>query len=84
VLSRSTERVDREIKVPLYTRAGVGWLWLVDPEARRAEILRSAAGQMELVEMVEGDVRRALPPFSSVVDTSRWWVTRPDGLTGPG
>jgi Uma2 family endonuclease len=84
VLSRSTERVDREIKVPLYARAGVAWLWLVDPEARRAEILRTAAGQMELVETVEGDVRRALPPFSSVVDTSRWWVTRPDGLTGPG
>ena len=28
-------------------------------------------------QTVEGDVKRASPPFASIIDTSRWWVTPP-------
>jgi Uma2 family endonuclease len=79
ILSPSTEKIDREQKVPLYAEAGVSWIWLIDPQRRKAEILRSSAGKAAVTETLEGDVQRALPPFSSVVDTSRWWVKRPAG-----
>jgi Uma2 family endonuclease len=77
ILSRSTEKVDREIKLPLYAEASIGWIWLVDPEARRAEIMKMADRKIELVDTVEGNVKRAIPPFASIVDTSRWWVAPP-------
>jgi Uma2 family endonuclease len=77
ILSRSTEKVDREIKLPLYAEAGIAWIWIVDPEARKAEIFRTAEQRIELVETVEGDVKREIPPFASTVDTCRWWVTPP-------
>jgi Uma2 family endonuclease len=35
VLSPSTTRHDREVKLPVYAQAGVRELWLIDPEARR-------------------------------------------------
>lgn len=77
VLSPSTKKVDREIKLPLYASASVGWIWLVDPEARRVEVHQSREGTAELVETVEGNVKRAIPPFTAVVDTGRWWVDGP-------
>lgn len=77
VLSPSTEKTDRELKVPLYAQAGVGWIWLVDPQARKAEILKVVEGKPSLVEIIEGDVKRTISPFTSLIDTSRWWVTRP-------
>jgi Uma2 family endonuclease len=77
LLSASTEKVDRELKVPLYAEAGVEWIWLVDPERRRVEVLRAHAREIEVVLALEGDVRRSIPPFASVVDTSRWWISRP-------
>ena len=77
ILSRSTERIDREQKVPLYVQAGVQWIWLVDPEARRVEVLRADDAEAKVVEILEGDAKRAIPPFSSVFDTSSWWVSPP-------
>jgi Uma2 family endonuclease len=77
VLSPSTERSDREAKLPLYAAAAVEWVWLVDPEAKRAEIFRAHQGIPELVEVISGDVRRAIPPFESVIDTSRWKAAAP-------
>jgi Uma2 family endonuclease len=79
VLSDSTKKIDREVKVPLYAEFGVEWIWLVDPDARRVEVLRAQVGQFELVESFEGAVTRAIPPFTSLIDTSRWWVEAPRG-----
>ncbi len=79
ILSPSTERVDRDLKVPLYAQAGVTWIWLVDPETRRVEVLQTQAHIVAVVEVVEGDVSRPIPPFASKLDTSRWWVNRPTG-----
>lgn len=77
LLSESTKKSDRELKVPLYAAAGVEWIWLVDPEAHLVEVLRTQGGAVETVDTVVGDVRRAIPPFASVVDTGRWWVSTP-------
>jgi Uma2 family endonuclease len=77
ILSDSTRKVDREIKVPLYATAGVEWIWLVDPDARTVEVLRTVSGGVTIVERLAGGVRRSIPPFASVVDTSRWWGELP-------
>ena len=37
VLSPSTESKDRHVKMPIYERYGVGFVWLVDPLARSLE-----------------------------------------------
>ena len=37
VLSRSTEKLDRDEKLPLYAEQGGGHVWLVDPAARTLE-----------------------------------------------
>ena len=36
-------RYDRSVKIPLYARAGIRELWLVDPERERIEVLRQPA-----------------------------------------
>jgi Uma2 family endonuclease len=77
VLSPSTEKIDRELKLPLHAEAGVAWIWLVDPERRRVEIFQAVERKAALLDVVEGDAERAVPPFNTVVDMSRWWVTQP-------
>jgi Uma2 family endonuclease len=38
IISPSTARADRKIKLPLYARYGVAEFWLVDPEDRSVEV----------------------------------------------
>lgn len=40
VLSPSTEKIDRALKLPIYARAGVEFAWLVNPRNRTLEVLR--------------------------------------------
>lgn len=40
VLSPSTRRYDELFKRDVYARAGIGWYWLVDPDAPRVTVLR--------------------------------------------
>jgi Uma2 family endonuclease len=77
VLSQSTEVIDRHTKVPLYAKAGVEWIWLVDPIARTIEILRCERGQALLAHRVTDSEPRSLPPFETLVDTSAWWLPDP-------
>jgi Uma2 family endonuclease len=79
LLSPRTRVIDRDRKLPLYAASGVEWMWLVDPEAHRIEIFRAVDGAPHPVEVVDAAVTRALPPFSSVVDVSRWWLPTPRG-----
>lgn len=48
VLSESTEKMDRTIKLKLYARFGVREYWMIDPAACSAEIYRAADGGLEL------------------------------------
>jgi Uma2 family endonuclease len=45
VLSRSTARHDKLVKIPVYERAGVREVWLIDPEARIASLYRLEGGR---------------------------------------
>ena len=40
VLSPSTAKIDRTIKLEIYAREGVGHAWLVDPNAKTLEVYR--------------------------------------------
>lgn len=77
ILSPTTEATDRETKVPLYARAGVEWIWLVDPSERCVEVLRAREGVAQLLERVAGDAQGAIPPFDSVLQVSGWWLPEP-------
>ena len=38
VVSAATERLDREVKLPVYAREGVRHAWLLDPVTRMLEV----------------------------------------------
>jgi Uma2 family endonuclease len=40
----TTLRLDRRVKIPLYARAGVREVWLVDPTTTRLEVCRQPVG----------------------------------------
>lgn len=61
ILSRSTQRADRVVKLPTYAEAGVGHVWIVDLEARTIEVYETVAGRPTLVAGVTRDA--PLPPF---------------------
>jgi Uma2 family endonuclease len=46
ILSPSTAAADRGVKADAYGAMGVGWLWLVDPDAGRVEAFANVRGRM--------------------------------------
>lgn len=79
VLSPSTARVDRGVKLPVYAREGVGHAWLLDPAARTAEVLRLDGAGYRLVGTWGGNETVRLEPFSDVMLELRvLWETASD------
>ena len=86
VLSPSTERLDRTRKLPLYARAGVRHVWLVNPVHRTLEVLRLDAGHWVLATSY-GDVDRVrAEPFDAIeLDLNVLWsdlATKVPGRAG--
>jgi Uma2 family endonuclease len=67
ILSRSTARTDRVLKMPLYAREAVKHLWLVDPDAHMLEVYRLAEDRhwLLLATLKDSDSVRQ-PPFEAV------------------
>lgn len=63
IVSPATARADRETKRDLHARHGVPYFWIVDPERRRHEMYRLAAGAYGLVARAAGDAPVAGEPF---------------------
>jgi Uma2 family endonuclease len=74
ILSPSTARDDRLLKLPLYASTGVTWIWLVDPALRLVEVFESVGGRATLAASATGDETRALPPFEEPVSFADWWL----------
>ena len=74
VLSPSTARADRVLKLPLYARSGVRWIWLVEPEARFIEVYESVGERPVRVAGVTDEDLAALPPFEGEAPVSAWWL----------
>jgi Uma2 family endonuclease len=76
VLSKSTEDVDREEKMPIYAREGVRHAWLVDPIAKTLEVYTLDAGGRwgEPVISRNAEVVRAVPFDAIGLDLSALWT----------
>lgn len=75
VLSPSTEEFDRRTKMPLYGYAGVGHMWLVDPNARRLDAFEFQEGSWTRIESHGGDGLIRVPPFDAIeIDLASIWA----------
>jgi Uma2 family endonuclease len=75
ILSPSTVHVDRERKLPLYHREGVGHVWFIDPLTRTLEIRRRRGRDWLLVASHDGDAEVLAEPFDAVPLNlgALWW-----------
>ncbi len=77
-LSRSTAVYDRSEKLPIYARAGIKHVWLVNALTRTLEIMRLHEGQWLLVGIHRGDLRIRAEPFDAIeLDLSVLWADVP-------
>ncbi|HEU4734606.1 MAG TPA: Uma2 family endonuclease [Kofleriaceae bacterium] len=74
ILSPSTARDDKRLKLPLFARSEVPWSWLVDPSLRLLEVYRTVNGLPALVTTAQDDDRRVLPPFEIEISLEGWWL----------
>ena len=65
ILSPSTARIDRTLKMALYAREAVAYLWLVDPDARMLETYRLHEGHWLLLTTLKDDDEVCQPPFDT-------------------
>lgn len=79
ILSPSTARKDRVIKMPVYARFGIAYLWLVDPIARTLESFALEDGRWVVTGQFKDDDRVAIPPFEELrLELGSLWVPDPD------
>ena len=84
ILSPSTSRVDRSLKLPVYQRERVPHVWLIDPQAMTIEVLRLDGESYRLLGVHADDARARLEPFDEVeLDLASLWLeddeTTPSG-----
>jgi Uma2 family endonuclease len=73
ILSPSNARDDRRLKLPLYARSGVGWIWLVDPKQKLVEVYETRDGLPALRCTAKDDDEIVLPPFEEAIRVAPWW-----------
>jgi Uma2 family endonuclease len=74
VLSPSTARIDRSRKLPIYARAGVGHVWLLDPIERTLEVLRLCDATWTILAVFTGDAPVRAEPFDVIaLDLGALW-----------
>jgi Uma2 family endonuclease len=66
VLSPSTARIDRMVKMPLYAANNVTYCWLVDPSAKTLEAFKLQDGQWLLLASFVNEAEVAVEPFDAV------------------
>ena len=66
VLSPSTRKLDLGGKSAVYARAGVGYLWFVDPIARSLEAKVLRGGKWVAIATLHDDATVSLPPFEAI------------------
>jgi Uma2 family endonuclease len=76
VLSRSTEKLDRDEKLPYYAAHGVRYVWLLDPIDRRLEVfsLNTDTKRWREVRIHQGDATVRAEPFDAIeLDLGALW-----------
>ena len=84
VLSPGSRRFDYLKKMPAYARAGVGWLWMVEPADRQLVVYEREGEEWVERMAFEGSVAARLRPFEAVeLDLGEWWE-EPEGAVERG
>jgi Uma2 family endonuclease len=74
VISPTTGYLDRSRKMPIYARAGVPYLWLIDPSPRTLEVYRLEQGRWIVAATHGGSVTVRAEPFEEIeIDLRRLW-----------
>lgn len=83
VLSPGTERIDRARKLGIYGRAGVAWIWLVNPREQVLEVFALGPEGYVLREAREGAGEVRPEPFGAVAWPlgDLWLVAEAGGLS---
>ena len=66
VLSPSTRKLDLGGKSAVYARAGVRYIWFVDPIARSLEAKLLRGGKWAVIATLHDDATVSLPPFEEI------------------
>ncbi len=78
ILSPTTQRKDRVLKMPLYAHNGVTHVWLVDPTGHTLEAFVLEEGRWVLLGTWSDDDKARVAPFDAVeLDLSRLWFAEP-------
>ena len=78
VLSKSTEKIDRTKKLPIYARAGVRHVWLLSAQLRTLEAFRLHEGNWLNVGIYNDDDRVRAEPFEAIeLDLASLWADLP-------
>lgn len=74
VLSPSTAKIDRVDKLPIYARAGITHVWLVDPLLKTLEGLRLDSAGYRLLGTWFGETKVRIEPFDAIeLELSALW-----------
>jgi Uma2 family endonuclease len=85
VISRSTASRDRVTKRALYARSGVGFYWLIDPQARVLEALDLRDGMWVERAVYDDGATARVPPFEEVeLAVGRLFLPRQAGAEDAG
>jgi Uma2 family endonuclease len=75
ILSPSTAKKDRILKMPTYAHYGVPYLWLVDPLAHTLEAFALEQGRWSVVGLYADQAEAAIPPFQEIsLSLGELWV----------
>lgn len=75
VLSPTTARTDRALKLPLYAAARVSHCWLIDPDTRTLEAYANQDGHWLLLGTWADKDQAAIDPFAAItLDLAGLWV----------
>jgi len=66
ILSPSTARVDRVLKMPIYAEFAVAHCWLVDPALKLLEAFTLTDGRWTLLGNYEGSDEISVAPFDAI------------------
>jgi Uma2 family endonuclease len=75
IISPSTERIDRGLKLRIYARERVSYLWLVNPDTRTLEVFRLRGGEWVVAAVHTGETPIRVEPFESIeLDLKTLWA----------
>ena len=66
ILSPSTAKTDRVVKMPVYARYGVPYLWLVDPLAHTLEAFALCDGRWTIIGLFQDQDNVTVEPFTAI------------------